>query len=74
MARMAELGGSIGMLFCLPQRLRFYEAMGWFSFDRAVTADQPTGPIPMPMVTCWTPLLEGATLPSTDLHVVGLPF
>jgi predicted N-acetyltransferase YhbS len=74
MAQMAELGGSIGMLFCLPQRLRFYEAMGWLSIDRAVTADQPTGPIPMPMVTCWTPLVEGAALPSTDLHVLGLPF
>ncbi|HEY1990775.1 MAG TPA: GNAT family N-acetyltransferase [Acidimicrobiales bacterium] len=74
MARMAELGGSIGMLFCLPQRLRFYQDLGWFRIDQAVTADQPTGSILMPMVTCWTPLVEGATLPATDLHVQGLPF
>jgi predicted N-acetyltransferase YhbS len=73
MARMAELG-SIGMLFCLPQRTRFYEGMGWFPIDQAVTADQPSGSILMPMVTCWTPLAEGATLPATDLHVQGLPF
>lgn len=73
MARMAELG-SIGLLFCLPQRLRFYQDMGWFRIDRAVTADQSTGSILMPMVTCWTPLAEGATLPATDLHVQGLPF
>ncbi|MGH9097440.1 MAG: GNAT family N-acetyltransferase [Acidimicrobiales bacterium] len=74
MARMAELGGSIGMLFCLPARLRFYQAMGWFQIDQAVTADQPTGSILMPMATCWTPLVEGARLPATDLHVQGLPF
>ncbi len=74
MARMAELRGSIGMLFCLPQRKRFYEAMGWFPIDHTVTADQSAGSILMPMVTCWTPLVEGATLPATDLHVQGLPF
>ena len=74
MARMAELGGSIGMLFCLPQRLRFYQGMGWLAIEGAVTADQSTGSILMPMVTGWTPLVEGATLPATDLHVRGLPF
>jgi len=74
MTRMAALGGSIGMLFCLPERLRFYEGLGWYSIDRAVTADQPAGSIRMPMVTCWTPLVDGATLPATDLHVEGLPF
>jgi GNAT superfamily N-acetyltransferase len=74
MTRMTELGGSVGMLFCLPQRLRFYQGMGWFPIDRAVTADQSTGSIIMPMVTCWTPLVEGATLPTTDLRLEGLPF
>ena len=74
MSRMTDAGGSIGLLFCLPERVRFYRDMGWFPIDRVVTADQPSGPITMPMVTCWTPLAEGATLPATDLHVEGLPF
>jgi predicted N-acetyltransferase YhbS len=74
MSRMAEQGGSIGLLFCLPQRVRFYRDMGWFPVDHTVTADQSTGTITMPMVTAWTPLVEGATLPATDLHIQGLPF
>jgi aminoglycoside 2'-N-acetyltransferase I len=74
MSRMADVGPSIGLLFCLPQRVRFYRDMGWFPVDRAVTADQSTGTITMPMVTAWTPLAEGATLPDTDLHIAGLPF
>jgi len=74
MARMAEAGGSIGLLFCLPRRLRFYQDMGWFRIDQVVTADQPTGSITMAMVTCWTPLAAGAILPTSDLHVQGLPF
>ena len=74
MERMVELGGSIGMLFCRPPRLRFYERLGWFRLANAVTADQATGTITMPLVTCWTPLVEGAALPASDLHVEGLPF
>jgi predicted N-acetyltransferase YhbS len=74
MNKMAEVGGSIGMLFCLPQRLRFYRDMGWFRVDQSVTADQPKGTITMPLVTGWTPLVEGATLPATNLHIEGLPF
>jgi predicted N-acetyltransferase YhbS len=74
MKRMVELGGPIGMLFCRSQRLSFYERIGWFQIDTAVTADQPTGTITMPLVTCWTPLVEGALPPATNLHIEGLPF
>ncbi|HXA30633.1 MAG TPA: GNAT family N-acetyltransferase [Acidimicrobiales bacterium] len=74
MKRMVEHGGSIGMLFCGSPRLSFYERIGWFQFDKTVTADQPTGLITMPLVTCWTPLVEGASLPATNLHIQGLPF
>ena len=74
MRRMVDLGGSIGMLFCRSERLRFYERMGWFPIDKTVTADQPSGLITMPLVTCWTPLVEGALPPATDLRVEGLPF
>lgn len=74
MQRMVELGGSIGMLFCRPERLRFYERMGWFPIDETVTVDQPSGLITMPLITCWTPLVGGAIPPATDLRVEGLPF
>jgi predicted N-acetyltransferase YhbS len=74
MKRMADLGGSIGMLFCRSERLPFYERIGWLHIEKTVTADQPTGLITMPLNTCWTPLVEGALLPPTDLHVEGLPF
>jgi predicted N-acetyltransferase YhbS len=74
MTRMVEVGGSIGMLFCGSHRLSFYERIGWFQIDKTVTADQPTGLITMPLVTCWTPLIDGAIPPATNLHIEGLPF
>lgn len=74
MDRMRELGDSVAMLFCRDQRLPFYERLGWLPIHGTVTADQTNGMITVPLVTCWTPLVEGAALPDTDLHVVGLPF
>ncbi len=74
MERMAGAGPSIGMLFCLPERLAFYQRLGWSPVAVSVTADQPSGPITVPMVTCWTPLVEGALLPPGALSVEGLPF
>jgi predicted N-acetyltransferase YhbS len=49
MTRMAELGGSLGMLFCRPERLAFYERLGWIRITGTVTADQPAGPITVPL-------------------------
>ncbi len=73
MGRMAG-SGPIGMLFCRPDRLAFYERLGWARFDGTVTVDQPGGPIAMPLLTCWTALATGASVAATDLHVEGLPF
>jgi predicted N-acetyltransferase YhbS len=74
MERMGQVDGSVAMLFCRHLRLPFYQRLGWLPIDRTVTADQPTGTVAIPLVTCWTPLVEGAGLPDADLHVVGLPF
>jgi GNAT superfamily N-acetyltransferase len=74
MRRMAESGGALGMLFCRPVRLAFYQRLGWHRIDAEVTADQPGGPVIMPLLTCWTPLAPGATMPLGELHVEGLPF
>jgi predicted N-acetyltransferase YhbS len=74
MERMARLGLSVGMLFCRTERVPFYERLGWYPRDQRVTADQPSGPVEVPLVTCWTPLLDGGSLPDSALHVEGLPF
>lgn len=74
MHRMREVGEPVAMLFCRHARLPFYERLGWLPIHGTVTADQPTGEVAIPLVTCWTPLVEGAELPDADLHVVGLPF
>ena len=75
MARMGALGPPLGLLFCLPQRVRFYESLGWQVVDHAVTVDQRSGPpVPMPLVTCWTPLGPAASAPDGDLRIRGLPF
>jgi GNAT superfamily N-acetyltransferase len=71
---MAAVGGVIGMLFCRTERLAFYDRLGWIRIGATVTADQPAGPVTVPLHACWRPLVEGAALPPTDLHVEGLPF
>jgi GNAT superfamily N-acetyltransferase len=74
MDRMGRLGLPVGMLFCRTQRVPFYESLGWHPTAGRVTADQPSGAVEMPLVTCWTPFLAGATVPSSALHIEGLPF
>lgn len=72
--RMARVGPPVGVLFCRTQRLDFYRRLGWQPLGGPITADQPSGSVVMPMVTCWTALAEGATVPDVALHVEGLPF
>jgi GNAT superfamily N-acetyltransferase len=74
MTRMRDLDRPLGMLFCRTERVRFYEGLGWHRVHGQVTVDQPSGPMVMPLVTCWTALTSGAAPPETDLHVEGLPF
>ncbi len=73
-ARMGDGGVPIAMLFCRTVRTAFYGRLGWQPIAGEVTADQPEGPIVMPLVTCWTSLAEGAHLPPGGLRVDGLPF
>ncbi len=74
MERMGRLERPVGLLFCRPVRIPFYDRLGWHPLTSQVTADQSAGPIVMPLVTCWTPLRVGATVPDSPLHVEGLPF
>jgi GNAT superfamily N-acetyltransferase len=74
MDRMMSEGGTIAILFCRPERLRFYGDLGWHPITDVVTVGQPGGPIVMPLRTCWLPLAEGAIVPPGDLEFPGLPF
>lgn len=75
MDRMGGLGPTLGLLFCRPQRVRFYQSLGWQVVEHTVTADQPVGlPVVMPLVTCWTALGAHGAEPTGDLHIEGLPF
>ena len=74
MKKMHELQSPIGMLFCRTERVRFYERMGWHPIEGRITADQSDGLVEVPLVACWTPLVAGASLPATELHIEGLPF
>jgi GNAT superfamily N-acetyltransferase len=74
MERMQELDRPLGLLFCRTARVQFYQRLGWHPIQHDVTVDQPGGEIAMPLATCWTPLSDGASEPTTALHIEGLPF
>jgi GNAT superfamily N-acetyltransferase len=74
MERMGALGAAMGLLFCAPARVRFYRSLGWDVVPAPVTADQPTGILAMPFVTCWTPFGDDVSPPGEGLHLEGLPF
>ncbi|HUY65284.1 MAG TPA: GNAT family N-acetyltransferase [Acidimicrobiales bacterium] len=74
MNRMGSLGSPIGLLFCRTQRVPFYRRLGWEVFGHGVTADQPSGRVTMPLVTCWTGFVDGASPPASELQIEGLPF
>lgn len=74
MRHMERQGATVAILFCRPERMRFYGDLGWRPVVDAVTVGQPGGPIVMPLRTCWLALADGATLPSGALEFPGLPF
>ena len=74
MQQMEGQGTTIAILFCRPERMRFYGDLGWHPLVDSVTVGQPGGPIVMPLRTCWLALADGAIVPSGDLEFPGLPF
>jgi GNAT superfamily N-acetyltransferase len=74
MDRMRRQSAVIAMLFCRPERLRFYGDLGWFPITEPVTVGQPGGSIVMPLRTCWLPLTQGTILPVGAIEFPGLPF
>jgi hypothetical protein len=74
MEKMRSRDVALAALFCRTERLPFYQRLGWLPIDTDVTVGQPDGTLVMPLKTCWVPLIEGAVMPTGDLHVDGLPF
>jgi predicted GNAT family N-acyltransferase len=69
-----ELGPERAMLFCRPALVAVYRRLGFEEIAAPVWADQPTGPVEMPMRAMWRALQPGAEWPPGCVHVRGLPF
>jgi predicted GNAT family N-acyltransferase len=69
-----ELGPDRAMLFCGDPLTRFYARFGFALIDARVSAEQPAGPVVMPMRAMWAPLTDGASWPAGDVEVLGEPF
>ncbi len=69
------LGPERAMLFCGDALTGLYAGHGFRLIDASVTADQPDGPITVPMRAMWAPLdVDVADWPPGEVAVLGEPF
>jgi hypothetical protein len=62
-----------GLLFCLPELVPYYEALGWQEVRSPVLIEQPGGPIRCPLRVMVLPLgKEG--WPSGRIELRSLPW
>ena len=54
--RAVELGAERAMLFCAERNVALYERFGFAVIEAPVIAQQPSGPLVMPMPAMWRPL------------------
>lgn len=69
-----EMGPERAMLFCRPALVAVYRRLGFEEIAAPVWADQPAGPVAMPMRAMWRALRAGAEWPPGRVDVRGLPF
>jgi predicted GNAT family N-acyltransferase len=69
-----EMGPEHAMLFCRPELVAVYRRLGFEEITAPVRADQPAGPVEMPMRAMWRALRAGAAWPPGRVNVHGLPF
>ena len=72
--RAVELGAERAMLFCAERNVGLYERFGFAVIEAPVIAQQPSGPLVMPMPAMWRPLREGVTWPVGVVSLPGPPF
>jgi GNAT superfamily N-acetyltransferase len=68
------MGPRHGLLFCRPPLVALYERLGWRTLPEEVRAEQPEGPVTMPLRTMWTPLHADAPWPTGPVRLRSLPF
>jgi GNAT superfamily N-acetyltransferase len=69
-----QMGPERAMLFCRTPLMALYGRMGFAAIDGPVQAEQPSGPVEVPMRAMWRPLREGTAWPAGPVRVLGLPF
>ena len=69
-----RMGPDRAMLFCRPELVGLYARHGFAEIAAPVWADQPNGPIMMPMRAMWRPLRPATDWPPGRVDVCGLPF
>ena len=73
-SRMRSTGRPFALLFCRDVRLAFYERMGWQRVPGDVTVDQESGPLVMPLLTCWYTFDPERAAAPENVRLLGLPF
>jgi len=61
------------LLFCREALRSWYDALGWRKVLGATWADQPTGPIVLPLDSMWKSL-NGTSWPHGDVHLHSRPW
>ncbi len=69
-----ELGVERAMLFCRAQLVPLYAKFGFLAIEAPVRAEQPTGPIEMPMPAMLRALSAEASWPAGAVRLLGEPF
>jgi predicted GNAT family N-acyltransferase len=69
-----QLGADRAMLFCLPANMGLYAKFGFRPIAGPVWAQQPSGPVEVPMQAMWKPLRAGVGWPDGPVELVGEPF
>lgn len=62
-----------GLLFCRPELLTYYNALGWHEFEGPVLIEQPGGKIISPMRVMTLPLIEGVWT-SGSIELLSMPW
>lgn len=69
-----RLGVQRAMLFCLPANVGLYAKFGFQLIEQPVFAQQPGGPVEVPMRAMWKPLTSAAGWPQGRVELPDEPF